>query len=98
MVAGNRETHNWRDEVRQHLAALHASLASPELVSEVPRYLIEILSTQIENVMSSRIEPDTVHAMLRGAYRAIYDVANPDDDDVVVKQLQTIDDSLPHQQ
>jgi hypothetical protein len=88
---------NWLDDVRQQLAELHELVTSP-VASDVPLYIRESLSTRIEELMSSSIDTKSVHEMVRGAYRAIYDVVAPDEDDAVIKQLQRIDDSLPSEQ
>ncbi len=98
MAAEKREIDDWRDDVWQQLAALHNSLNSRGLVSDVPVYVLETLSTKVEELLSSRLDAETVRGVLRGAFRASADAGRGDDDDAVIRQLLRIYDSLPPEQ
>ena len=70
MVSEDITMTDWRDDARVQLQELHRMLTSPTLVSEVPLYVLETLVEETPHLICSEINPDDVHDMVVGAFRA----------------------------
>lgn len=95
MVTEETAADDWRANVRRRLAALHDSITSSDLSSDVPLYVVETLTANIQCLMASPFDAESAHGFVRGAFRGIGDACSADDDDAIFKQLLAINELLP---
>ena len=85
----------WQLGAFEHLDRLIARVDLPDHGSDVPPYILEVLSVKLARIDRSKIRPEELHAIVRGAFRAIGDAGFAQDDDPIVQHLIQLDDVLP---
>ncbi len=84
---------DWKQDVTKRIENLKILLKNPG--AGLPPFLLERLTTNLARLSPSDIEGDSLRAFVRGAFRAISDAGDADDDDPIISELLGIYEAIP---
>jgi len=98
LVSKGLKMATWQANVSQRLRNVQSILDAPTLGSNLPNHILQTIALKVSQIDFVHIDPDAIRALVRGAFRALGDSGDLDENDAIVKELSSMYSEIPEEE